>query len=238
MNKKYNQKDWDLWKQKYVEENKTLQEISNELNVNVHTISKKLNELGVMRSNDIGVFGRKPWNKGLKGEQDAWNKGMKGTYPYPSGFKGHKSPLKGIPRSKEIRDKIAFALRLTDYNGFCTYKNRLKEQDTLYLVTLKDKKGLLYKIGRTFETVERRHGSNLITIHKTWKTFHEIVAKIELEVLKKFKTYSSIGESVSGRTECFSTDLPINEVINFIDMAISSQAEGTPSEGSETTGEL
>jgi hypothetical protein len=116
---------------------------------------------------------------------------------------------------------------------------RLNEEDTLYLITVKDsEKGNLLKIGRTFRTVKERHGSALVTIHKIWKATHKIIVGIEYQVLTEFKEYSSVAKSVSGKTECFSLDLPINQIISFIDMAISSQAEGTPSEGSETTGEI
>ena len=43
---------------------------------------------------------------------------------------------------------------------------------------------------------------------------------------------------ISGHTECFTIDLPVDQVCEFIDMAISSQAKGTPLDGSETTGEV
>lgn len=235
----YKKEDWDLWEEKYVQEGKTIQQISEELNVNRKTISKKLTERGVMRPSPVGQKGLTPWNKDKTGVQDAWNKGMKDTYPYPSGFKGKISPFRGQPRSQETCDKIAHTKRTSRFDGYCVYQERLEEEDTLYLITVKDReKGNLFKIGRTFQSAKKRHGSSLVTVHQLWKAPHKIIVGVEYQVLVEFEKYSSVAKFISGRTECFSLDLPIDRVIDFIDMAISSQAESTLSEGSETTGEI
>jgi len=60
------------------------------------------------------------------------------------------------------------------------------------------------------------------------------IIAIETDVLIHFWKYSCVGTTISG--ECFSKELPL--VFDFIDKAISSQANPTGLEGSETTGEV
>ena len=235
---KYNQDDFDLWVDLYVNKKMSIDKIVLQVKASKRTIHKKLKELGLTRTLSESQKGRVPYNKGQVGQQIAWNKGMKGSYPYPSVFKGHVSSTKGIPRSPETIKKIAYSIRIKDYNGFTMYLAKKDELDHLYFVTVRDGSGELYKVGRTFHTPAYRFGSNLITIHKIVTARHEQIVAIETDVLLHFSKYSCVGTTISGKTECFSKELPLDLVLDFIDKAISSQANPTGLEGSETTGEV
>jgi hypothetical protein len=105
---------------------------------------------------------------------------------------------------------------------------------------LKKDNQIFYKIGRTFGMPKKRCGKHLVKVIKTWQSSHYRIVELERQVLITFQDqYGLIApQSVSGRTECFQPNLPLDEVLQFIDMAISSQAKGIPLEGSETTGEV
>jgi hypothetical protein len=238
-----NQEDPELWYDLYVNKRLSIDQIVEQVNADGNFVSKgtvytTLKELGVIRTYSESRKGKIPWNKGLVGQQVPWNKGMKGSYPYPSPFKGHVSSTKGIARSPETIAKISYAIRIKDYNGFSMYKAKKNDLDNLYLITIKDKSGELYKIGRTFYTPAHRFGSNLIKIHKIVTAKHYQIVAIEAAVLANFSKYSCVGITISGKTECFSKELPLDLVSDFIDKAISSQANSTGLEGSETTGEV
>lgn len=112
--------------------------------------------------------------------------------------------------------------------------------DHLYLCYLQENNQFFYKIGRTFGTPKERCGKHLVQVIKTWQSSHQHIVEIETKVLLTFQDqYGFIApKGVSGRTECFLSNLPLNEVLLFIDMAISSQAKDASLEGSETTGEV
>lgn len=58
------------------------------------------------KPNNLWAKGCVPWNKGTIGKQVAWNKGKTGTI---SGFKGKKSPMRGVHRSEEVKRKISLS---------------------------------------------------------------------------------------------------------------------------------
>lgn len=118
------------------------------------------------------------------------------------------------------------------------YRNKFNAIDYLYFVVLKTDDQFCYKIGRTFYTTKSRTGKNLVQIIGVWSAKHSSIVSIEREILITFKNFEYFPVNVSGRTECFNSTLPWLQVLNFIDMAISSLAEDTFSEGSETTGEV
>ena len=263
-NKKWSEKDYNLWLYLYVDEKKSIGDISKLLNVPKSTVRIQLNKKKVMRSNSESKKKRIPWNKGKTGLQTAWNKGMKNSYPYPSPFKGKISKSKGVPRSSETIEKIRKSKLKSLFNGFTFYKGQKHKLDTLYLVTLEFKGNLYLKIGRTFKSIEDRYrvqsevSPTLKVIHKKWHALHQEVVQLEYLVLQKFSDYSLNLKHTffKGHSECFTSNLPFFTVIDFVDgleincfncstkseklfdMVISSQAEGTPLEGSETTGEL
>jgi hypothetical protein len=216
--KKYNQEDWDEWVDLYVNHKLSCREIARETNSKPSAVQKKMKELGLTRNASECQKGK------------------------PSGFKGKKSPFKDVPRSEIVKNKIRETKRKQNKSGSGFYKARAEEKDNLYLITVRDGDNIrdreLYKIGRTFETPSRRFGSKCIKIHKILTANHKIIFKVEKLVLKEFRAYSCVATNVSGKTECFSKNLPLDLVISFIDMAISSLADSTGSEGPETTGEV
>ncbi len=224
----------------YCEKRLSCQRISDQTNVPVSTIKKHLKKITLLRTNKESKKGRIPWNKDKKTNQNPWNKGMKGQYPYPSPFLGKKSTTKNVPRSLEVKQKIAKTLRQKRWNGSRFYKERSRSVDNLYLCYLQVDNLFFYKIGRTFGTPRQRCGKHLVRIIQIWQSLHHSVVEIEAKVLLTFQDqYGLIApQGVSGRTECFLSNLPLDEVLQFIDMAISSQAKDTSLEGSETTGEV
>ena len=240
MNQKYSTKDYQLWVYLYVEKRFSCQRISDQTNIPVSTIKKHLKKINLLRTNQESKKGRIPWNKGKKTNQIPWNKGMKGQYPYPSPFLGKESPTRNIARTTKVKQKIARTLRQHRWNGSRFYKQYSNREDNLYLCYLEKDNLFFYKIGRTFGTPRERCGKHLAKVIKTWQSSHYRIVEIERQVLVTFQDqYGLIApQGVSGRTECFQSNLPLDEVLQFIDMAISSQAKGTPLEGSETTGEV
>lgn len=240
MNHKYSDEDYKVWKYLYNEKRFSCQQISDNTNVSVSTIKKYLKKQTLLRTNIESKKGRIPWNKGKKTNQIPWNKELKGIYPYASPFLGKQSPMKNIPRDSETKQKIAQTLRQKRWNGSRFYKNYTNHLDNLYLCRLKSNDLIFYKIGRTFGEPKQRCGKYFDCIIQTWQNIHKEIVDIERQVLIIYQDrYGLIAQQgVSGRTECFTIDLPINEVCQFIDMAISSQAKGIPLEGSETTGEV
>ena len=107
----------------------------------------------------------------------------------------------------------------------------------------------MLKIGRTFYSLSRRFPSSyLIKPIKIWYAKHKVVYSLEQLFLKRFEEYQVFGPNTflgKHRTECFTYNSPIYEMVEFIDlyislihMTISSQAKSTLLEGSETTGEV
>lgn len=216
--RKYTQEDWDKWVDLYVNHKLSYRAVARETNSKSGAVIKKLHELGVTRNASESQKGK------------------------PSGFKGKKSPFKAVPRSEAVKNKIRLKKRQDNFSGYGFYKNKAEEIDNLYLITVRDGDNIgdreLYKIGRTFSTPYKRFGSKLIKIHKIATAKHKIIVKIEELVIEQFSPYSCVATNITGRTECFSKNLPLDLVISFIDTAISSLADSTESEGSETTGEV
>ena len=163
---------------------------------------------------------------------------MKGdAYPYEFSNKGKPSPSKNLPRDQKVKDKIAKALRKTNYSGYGFYENRAEEIDTLYLVYLTVNHQKLLKIRRTFYDLNRRFPSS-------YSVKHKIVYSLEQLFLKQFNAYQMLGPTtLLGRTECFADNSPIDKMVEFIElhisliyMTISSQVWPTGLKGSETTG--
>ena len=238
---KYNQRDIDQWCQMY-KNGMTLETISSMTNVPKSTVRFYLKKTMTLRP--AQQKDRVPWNKGKKTGQIVWNKGLSGNYPYASPNKGKRSKFKNVPRSEAIKNTISLALRKLDWNGYGYYENYKTRKDSLYLIilTFNDKK--VVKVGRSFFALKKRYVGSNYEVLKQWSGPHEKVYKLEQKFLITFQNYISFGPTnFVGRTECFSINSPIDQFIafikeNFLHMAISSQAEGTLSDGSETTGEV
>lgn len=112
----------------------------------------------------------------------------------------------------------------------------------MIILTFRDKK--VVKVGRSFFSLKKRYPKSNYEVIKLWSGPHEQIYKLEQNFLITFQNYMCFGPTnFAGRTECFQVNSPIKKFIAFIDdvflhMAISSQAESTLSEGSETTGEV
>ena len=187
---------------------------------------------------------RVPWNKGKKTSQLVWNKGLSGNYPYISPNKGKRSKFKNLPRSEATRNTISLALRKLNWNGYGYYEKYKTREDHLYLIMLTFRNKKVVKVGRSFFSLKKRYTKLNYEVIKVWSGPHEQIYKLEQSFLITFQNYMCFGPTnFAGRTECFQINSPIKKFIAFIDnaflhMAISSQAESTLSEGSETTGEV
>ena len=162
----------------------------------------------------------------------AWNSGMKGNYPYPSPFKGKKSPFKGVPRSKEDKAKIAHTIRLQNRDHVGYYSDYADRLDTLYLIkiTSNQEPHVQYKVGRTFNSLGRRYNWKMkdkITV-KTWSSTHYNIFSLEETVLFVFQEYHEPGpEGFAGSTEFFSENLPVDEFIEYVDETRKAFEEST-----------
>ena len=202
------------------EKGMSLAEISAQTNIPKSSIRNHLKKLIKLRPKQ--QKGRTPWNKGVKMSKPAWNKGLKGNYPYPSSNKGKRSPFKNIPRPQKTRDAIAFALRQLDWNGYNYYHHYRNRKDFLYLIkiTFKSQKSqkIFFKVGRTFFSLKKRYGNLNYDVIKIWTGSHKKGYAIETIVLNKFSKYQEFGpKNFLGRTECFSSDIPLTEILLFID---------------------
>lgn len=169
-------------------------------------------------------MGKTPWNLAKK-VGVSWNQGMAGNYPYPSGYKGQESPFQAIPTDQDIKDKIAHTQRMNNFEGHGVYLKRLNHIDMLYLISIKNEKGdpYGYKIGRTFLPIEKRYRWKMgfIQVIHTWQASHLVVFILEHLVLKMFSHFYKRGpENIEGRTECFSLDLPIEQLIDYVDESL------------------
>lgn len=209
------------------------------------SVRKNLEPLNILRP--AQQKNRTPWNKGKKTGQTPWNKGMSesGTYPYPSPFKGHVSPTKGVPRTQKAKDNISAAIRKLNPDGYGFYGTRTEEIDTLYLIRVTFQNKKFIKIGRTFNSFKKRFSvSASIETIQLWKAKHVVIFEIEQMFIITFQEYQLFApEGFYGRTECFTSRSPIKKMIEWVDnylmdMTISSQAIDTFMEGSETTGEV
>jgi len=186
-------------------------------------IKRVIRENGLSRSLSEAQKGRTAWNKGKTGFV-VWNSGMAktGNYPYSSAFKGKKSPFKDVPRSEEDRKKISHSIRWQNRESYGFYRDRAEDEDTLYLIKVTSNQGTKtqYKIGRTFNSIKRRYSWNLEDkeIIKLWFSSHSINFQLEHEILNAFKNYHERGPiDFPGSTEFFSDELPLVELISFVD---------------------
>ncbi len=234
-NKRFTEKDYQNWCEDYLS-GMSSQGIANKYKPNgpsVSLVKKVIRQEGINRTQSQSQIGRIPWNKGKTGFS-VWNKGMskEQTYPYPSPFKGLKSPMKDVPRTKEVKDKIAHSIRLLNRNAYGFYKERAEDEDTLYLIHISlnqdNELNKYYKIGRTFNSLARRYNYNFDpnTIIKLWSSHHTVIYSLEEEVLYEFRKYFQRGpENFTGKTEFFSEKLPVNDVIDYIDRRLTEKVQ-------------
>jgi len=154
------------------------------------------------------------------------------TYPYPSPNKGRESPTKGVPRTEEDKAKISHSIRLQNRNAYGFYKERAEEEDMLYLIRVimekNNKKTQYYKIGRTFNSLSRRYSWNFDPedVIKLWYSNHTVIFALEEDVLNQFQQYYQRGpESFTGKTEFFSQELPVNDLIDYIDQRLTEKVQ-------------
>lgn len=227
VNKKFSNSDYESWCEDY-RNGLSAQNIydkysSIENGPSLSLIKKVIREKGLARTHSEAQKSRVAWNKGKTGFK-VWNAGMAKTnsYPYPSPNKGKPSPQKGVPRTKEDKNAIAHSIRLQNRAWYGFYQNRAEEEDYLYLikVTSDQEPQIQYKVGRTFNTIERRYSWNLKDkeVIKLWSSNHRFIFDLENIVLNTFKNYYQRGPiDFAGSTEFFSDELPLNELILFVD---------------------
>lgn len=234
-NTKFTENDYQNWCDDY-RSGMSVQKVADKYKPNgpsVSLVKKVIIQRGLMRTRSESQMGRVSWNKGKTGFS-VWNKGMSKaqTYPYPSPFKGRESPTKGVPRTEEDRAKIAHSIRLQNFNAYGFYKERAEEEDMLYLIRVISKKNDIetpqYKIGRTFNSLSRRYSWNFDPENtiKVWSSHHAVIYSLEEDVLHQFQKYYERGpEGFTGRTEFFSEELPVNELIDYVDQRLTEKVQ-------------
>lgn len=109
--------------------------------------------------------------------------------------------------------------QISNTNSYGLYKNRLQEEDNLYLVKLSDDKESFLKVGRAFD-LDIRFGfyKPLFTVQllNYFTKPHHIIQNLEKEVLRNFSkaSYKPL-KPFEGQTECFSLEL-IPEIEKYI----------------------
>jgi hypothetical protein len=101
------------------------------------------------------------------------------------------------------------------------YVHTAKGRDTiLYLIECKKGKEVFYKIGKTFQTIKNRFRPSLMPYK--YKILFEYIEEagfiydLEIELHKKYRNYKHIPKiNFAGRTECYTMNLPIEEIINI-----------------------
>jgi len=231
----YTEKDYQNWCEDYLS-GMSSQRIADKYKPNgpsVSLVKKVIRQRGINRTLSESQMGRVAWNKGKTGFS-VWNKGMSKaqTYPYPSPNKGRESPTKGVPRTEEDKAKISHSIRLQNRNAYGFYKERAEEEDMLYLIRVimekNNKKTQYYKIGRTFNSLSRRYSWNFgpEDVIKLWYSNHTVIFALEEDVLNQFQQYYQRGpESFTGKTEFFSQELPVNDLIDYIDQRLTEKVQ-------------
>ena len=232
---KFTEKDYQNWCEDYLS-GMSSQRIADKYKPNgpsVSLVKKVIRQRGINRTLSESQMGRVAWNKGKTGFS-VWNKGMSKaqTYPYPSPNKGRESPTKGVPRTEEDKAKISHSIRLQNRNAYGFYKERAEEEDMLYLIRVimekNNKKTQYYKIGRTFNSLSRRYSWNFDPedVIKLWYSNHTVIFALEEDVLNQFQQYYQRGpESFTGKTEFFSQELPVNDLIDYIDQRLTEKVQ-------------
>jgi hypothetical protein len=214
-NQRLTEKDYKMWREDYLN-GMSSQKIYEKYSPNGPSLSqvkKVIRTSGLARSHSKAQKGRIPWNKGKTGFV-VWNSGMAstGNYPYASSFKGKESPFKGVPRYKEDKNKISHSgppvfrrntgIRLQNRESYVFYRDRAGDEDTLYLIKVSSNQDskIQYKIGRTFNSINRHYSWNLEDkeIIKLWFSNHTIIFQLEHDVLNEFKNYRARKRPVRG----------------------------------------
>lgn len=168
-NKRFSEKDYDMWCEDYQNNKRSFQRIADKYKdkykpsngPSKSLIRQVVENRGLTRTLSEAQEARTDSNrKGFAKGNEPWNKGMSetGTYPFPSPFEGKESPFKGIPRSKEDRAKISHSLRLQNRLHYGFYPDRANDPDKMYLLKINSDQEpfVQYKIGRTFNSLGRR----------------------------------------------------------------------------------
>lgn len=134
-----------------------------------------------------------PWNKDKKGSQKGWNKGLKLG---PAWNKGLPSPSKGVPRTKEVKEKISKAKTgkprpdMKGENNWNWKGGKTKERELI-------RKSIQYKKWR-YE-VFKRDDFTCVFCHKK----EEVSGKLNADHIKPFSIFPELRYIVSnGRTLC------------------------------------
>ncbi len=230
VNKKFSEIDYTSWCEDYqngLSAQKIYDKYSSIDNCpSLSLIKKVIREKGLARTNSESQKGRVAWNKGKTGFK-VWNSGMAKaqSYPYPSPNKGKVSPFKGVPRTERDKSQISHSIRLQNRESYGFYRDRADDDDMLYLIkiTSDQEPEVQYKIGRTFNTLERRYNWKVEDkeIIKTWHSNHKFIFELEKVVLNAFRNYYERGPiDFPGYTEFFSDKLPVEEFILFVDQKL------------------
>ena len=98
---------------------------------------------------------------------------------------------------------------------------KLSETATLYLISVYNNEESFYKIGKTINEVKKRFPCKEklpynYTIIKEYKSNIEEIYDLEIELHRKYKDFKYLPKiNFKGYTECYRTDLPIQEIINL-----------------------
>jgi hypothetical protein len=104
------------------------------------------------------------------------------------------------------------------------YINQAKGRDSsLYLLECYKQNEVFYKIGITFQGIKARFSGNS-SIPYDYKIINEHICDagcawdLEKELHKKYKSFQYFPkETFAGYTECFTTELPVQEIISYLD---------------------